>query len=261
MANICKLCDSASQLQKSHAIPDSIFRRIFRANSGKAILLKTGAGDIQYTNDSLATPQLCSKCERLINENYEKYSIDILRGGRGSASETSNGITFSGIDVNKLRMFFIAIFWRAANSTHTTYSGTVMPVEFYHKDVNKILKKAILTNTPVPSSTISIKIQRLVDRSGGFDMKILKSIIITPFHRPYGAQKNVSVCFVMEGFLITLIMPGLSFAARKHESLINRNSNIVVAEFFDIFDDQVLKDALLIFYDKAITGQSKIQKS
>lgn len=92
-------------------------------------------------------------------------------------------------------------------------------------------------------------------------METLKSIIVTPFPRPYGTQKKVSVCFVMEGFLITLIMPSLSFAARKHESLINRNSNMVVAEFFDIFEDQVLKDALLILYDKAITGQSKIQKS
>lgn len=154
MASICKLCDSASQLQKSHAIPNSIFRRLFKANSGKAILLKTGAGDIQYTNDSLATPQLCSKCERLINEKYEKYSIDILRGGRNSAIETSNGIIFSGIDANKLRMFFIAIFWRAANSTHAKYSGAVMPMEFYHKDINKFIKRAILRACYEPNAMI-----------------------------------------------------------------------------------------------------------
>lgn len=261
MSNICRLCDKESSLRQSHAIPDSIFRRLFKANSGKAILLSSGLEDIEYTSDSLDTPQLCGSCEALINTTYERYSIDALRDRWGTVKRNAHGITFKKIDANKLCMFFVAIFWRAANSSHSSYSGAVMPIEFFRNDTNNFLKQALLNNTPVPTKTISIKLQRLIDPSEGFDLNTLKDFIVVPFHRPYGPKRKVSVCFVIEGFLITLVMPGLSIKERKSDLVINRKRDIVTAKFIDIFSDETLKNFLLENYHKVKTGQSRIGSS
>ena len=201
MSNICRLCDKESSLRQSHAIPDSIFRRLFKANSGKAILLSSGPEDIEYTSDSLDTPQLCGSCEALINTTYERYSIDTLRNRWGTVTKSAHGITFKKIDANKLCMFFIAIFWRAANSSHSLYSGAVMPIEFFRNNTNAFLKRALLNNTSVPTKTISIKLQRLIDPSREFDINSLKDFIVTPFLGHTGHSEKSQFALLSMDFL------------------------------------------------------------
>lgn len=74
----CKLCNKQKDLQLSHAVGDSVFRRIFKTNSGKGISVTRGDEDITYSSDSWAEHQLCSDCEMLLNLKYEKYSLGVL---------------------------------------------------------------------------------------------------------------------------------------------------------------------------------------
>lgn len=67
--SVCKLCLNKATLRRSHAIPNSIFRELFRKANGKAVhLINDKTTPVGYTNDSLASEQLCDSCEK----NYLK---------------------------------------------------------------------------------------------------------------------------------------------------------------------------------------------
>lgn len=127
MSSVCKLCQLNSDLCWSHAISDSFFRRILGANNGKAKILDNSVIGYIECNDSWAEYQLCHSCEKHLNTSYESYSIGVLRGHGGVAQKSNAGVTFSGIDVNQIRMFFISILWRAACSSHDAYKEAVLP--------------------------------------------------------------------------------------------------------------------------------------
>jgi hypothetical protein len=244
MLQKCRLCQLDKDLENSHAIPNSYFKRIFRKNNGKGKLLTPGVVGGKNTSESFATSQLCSACEKHLNETYEKYSIDALRDKHGNTETTSHGVTFSDIDVNTLRMFFISIFWRAAISDHQAYDQAVMPEEFFHNDTSEIIREAIKNNNTIPSNLISIKLSRLTDSLYGFSNENLKDFIALFFHRPYGDSNKVSVNFVIEGFLVTIIMPGLTITQKRSDNILERKSRFFVAPFLEISRDSYL-DAIL----------------
>ena len=77
----CQLCLQENKLQNSHIIPNAIFKKLFRSNNGKAISLSSNAEQwIEHGSDSWHEELLCRDCEQLLSTNYEKYSIELLRG-------------------------------------------------------------------------------------------------------------------------------------------------------------------------------------
>lgn len=74
---VCKFCNLEAALCKSHAIPDAIFRRLFRRFSGKAIEI-SGRKFVGYSSDSWWDYQLCSGCEEKFNLAYDKKAIKYL---------------------------------------------------------------------------------------------------------------------------------------------------------------------------------------
>ena len=196
----CKLCEELKELQISHAVGDSIFKRIFRANSGKAISITSGDEAVGYCSDSWAEHQLCSDCEKLLNQEYETYSLGVLRGRNCTFSKSAIGLSISGIDQHKLIMYFLSIYWRAANSGHSSYKNVVII-----ESDNEYLRKAIINDLKIPSGKFSIKVSRVIDlsESRGFTPENMKDLIVSPFCRIYEnhRDKNKSVCFMFEGFL------------------------------------------------------------
>lgn len=245
MNTVCKLCLLSDDLRNSHAIPDAFFKRILAANNGQAKILDNSLLGYKESSDSWATHQLCGVCEQKLNIKYEGYSIGVLRGHGGVAKKSEAGVTFSGIDVNRICMFFISILWRAACSNHDSYNGAVFPYEFYETNTAEKLRLSIYDNLIVPTNLVSIKISRLFDSRVGFSAEALKDLIIAPFHRPFGTKGKVSVNFVIEGFLITLIMPGVSHNERKTHNIVNRNKNLIFAPYLEITNDIVLKEILV----------------
>lgn len=176
---------------------------------------------------------------------YEGYSIGVLRGHGGVAKKTNFGVTFSRVDVNRICLFFISILWRAACSSHKAYEGAVLPIEFYKNNVGERLRLAILNNIAIPTNLVSIKISRLADSKVGFESEKLKDLIVAPFHRPFGKNRSISVNFVVEGFLITLIMPGVSHADRKKYNILNRSQDFIVAPYLELTSDLELSRGLI----------------
>lgn len=253
----CKLCEQQSNLQMSHAIPDSFFRRLFSHASGKAIQLN-GSKRIKYTSDSLQTEQLCSDCERTINENYEKYSIAVFRNEFKNVKRTEYGIIFDEVDTSKITIFFLSILWRAAASNHESYGQAVFPSSFLKDGTVDRLKDAILNGLPIPVNKFSLKIERLYDRSNEISLEMMKGIIITPFYRQHKKTRKIEVCFLIEGFFVTVIMPGLNFKERKSERLIDIKSSKFIAKYKNFLSDQTLLRIFIEAKAKHESGMSDL---
>jgi hypothetical protein len=255
---VCKLCCETADLQKSHTIADSIFKRIFRNNSGKAITFSRDEDYITYSNDSWWEHQLCSGCEMHLNLEFEQYSMQVLRGSQGIIQKSNSGISFSQIDLNKLNTFFLSIFWRAANSGHPAYKNVVM----LDRD-NEYLRQSLKNNTPVPVNRFTVTISRLIDRTeqGGFNIDTLKQIIVSPFCRTRETSKNnnVSTCFVFEGFFVEIFVPGLKIKERNKAGVIRKSKRFLKVPYVSIFDINEIVELMVDAYGKHINGKSRIK--
>lgn len=248
----CALCLEPAELRRSHAIPDSVFKRITRKNNGQAISFNDDdVSLVDYSSDSWWEYQLCGSCEQHLNNSYERYSLSAIRGSKGNILKHDFGVTFSGIDTLKMQLFFLSVFWRAANSGNEAYKNVYIPEPW-----NNELRVHLLNETRVPLRLMTVKISRLIDRSagGGFSLNVLKSIIVSPFFRELPGRK-FSFCFLFEGFFIEIFMPGHTLKQRAGQGVINPLKNIMVAPYLNVFDIPEVVRILVAGYKKNLEGK------
>lgn len=255
---ICRLCNEEKELCQSHAIPDSIFTVLFSRNSGKAILLTSDEREIEYITDSLDTKQLCDGCEKWLNQSYESYSINLLRNTYRNTEIKDDGVHFIKVDVDQFMKFILAIFWRAAVSTHECYKGAVMAQELLPKNGAEKLRKSLYENSEIPSNLFSVKIRRLRDSTGCWDLKTLKDLIVVPFPSPYGKDKKVSVNFAIEGFYFSVVMPGLSDKGRRQDLVLYPKGEQFVSKYIDFLSINEMRELIASIDHKMEAGKSGV---
>ncbi len=246
----CRLCKSKSKLQVSHAIGNAIFKRISRKNSGKAILLSSDIHEEnKYSSDSWAEPMLCSNCEALLNENYERYGLDVLRGKTGECNKTEVGIRFSGLNLQRMNMYFLSILWRMACSGHPNYSNV-----YIEPSMKEVLRQALINNSEIPTCQITVKLTRLIDKTpdGGFSLSVLKDIILAPLIR------KSSIRFIYEGFVIDFFIPGLKRSLSSQAGVIRKQQKYLFVPFINFSDIPELFEVMLVAYGKQIEGKTTV---
>lgn len=157
-------------------------------------------------------------------------------------------------------MYFLSIYWRAANSGHLAYKKVVI----LEKD-NEYLRKAILNDLKSASKKFYIKVSKVIDLSEnkGFRDESIKEFILSPFCRIYESNKvnNISVCFMFEGFFIEIYIKNLNRKDRKKHGLLSNNKNNLVVPYLNIFDIKEIVDLMIKGYDKHVKGNSKIKSN
>lgn len=255
--DICRLCRKYSELQKSHAIGNAIFKKISRSNAGKAISISNNDERInEYSSDSWAESQLCKECETLLNDQYEKYGLGVLRAKVGDSKITENGVRFSGINLHKMNMYFISILWRMACSSHPQYRGVYIEPLAKEK-----LRQALINDLLIPTCQISVKLSRLIDRTpvGGFSLTNLKEFIVSPFTRQKSSTScDLSYCFIFEGFFVEIFQPGLKSPLSAKPGVIRKNQNHLSVPFIHVFDIPELTDLMVKAYGKQLNGRTKV---
>lgn len=251
----CKLCLKDRTLRRSHVIPNGIFKRIFRENDGKAISFSDDKSTwIEYSSDSWWEPLLCEECEDRINRNYEQYALAALRNSLRSVSvrKTGQGVVFSSIDSDRLQLFVTSMMWRAAVSTLPVYSKVYLPPVWEGEIRNCLLKER-----KIRSSLVSIRVFRLSDKTpGGFSLESLKSVIMSPIFRDHG--RNVSFCFIVEGFLLEVFVPGLKLSERNRPGVIKTSQRSLFAKYLDVFEVPELVELMVSGYGSHVEGRSGI---
>lgn len=247
---ICKLCDKENDLMRSHAIPNAIFRKLSHELSGKSIAFRLNDDSpVGFSSESWAEYQLCSDCEGLINSNYEKYAISLIRGGENNVYKSDCGVSFKNTKNDKFILFLVSILWRAAESSNPAYSSIVLP-----DGIKNDIKNYIINSINLPRNLLSIEISRLKDFTveNGFSDKDLKGIIVSPFCRV--RRNQASFCFLLEGFFVEIFFPAHQFKCRKKANVINFDGNFINAPYVDVFSIPELLDIMKCGYEKYYQG-------
>ncbi len=186
----CHLCEELAELCNSHAIPNAQFRPILRQGSGSAITARDDAATpIALSSDSWSTDQLCSSCEALMNSEYDSYGISVFKGDAGSViRRTADGISFSNVDVGKVRMFILSVLWRMSTSVHHSYLNAHLPT-----DMKNSLREALFSRQKYTASKLHVRVQRLHDSTpeGGFRSEDFRSVVMSPFIRRHGKYYSI----------------------------------------------------------------------
>lgn len=257
MIGECKLCKNLADLQISHAIGNAVFKKIFRGNSGKAICLSNGENPLHYSNDSWSEHQLCEGCEKLLNEEYEQYSLNVLRGSGCDISKSSLGVTFRNVEIKLLILYFLSIYWRAANSGHPSYGYALIG-----RDLNERLRNDIYCGNDVSVRDVGVKISRVIDASritetndsNRFTPEEIKGFIMPPVSR-----KDNTVCMMFEGFFVQVYPNGLNSKYRKEYGVLLPKKNMLLAPYLNIFKIPELVSVMVSSYGKHIAGNSSVK--
>lgn len=127
----CKLCTESKPLCKSHIIPYAVFCDAKPAGQGLN-LVTTGRIEKNKFGGEYER-LLCRDCEGRLGR-YDEYGIRFLRGDEGEVIPVLDGKMIpsdrfdlrSGVDLKKLRLFVIAVLWRASVSSRPFYQHVVL---------------------------------------------------------------------------------------------------------------------------------------
>ncbi|EPF7979348.1 hypothetical protein [Vibrio harveyi] len=124
---ICKGCGQSKKLVKAHIIPESFFKAMKSGSSPLKILSNTKGVHSKKSHIGIYDKSiLCRECEDKF-QTLDDYGYRALLGAECQQTplidnEKIVGYEFSGVDGDKLKLFFISILWRASISTHSFYS-------------------------------------------------------------------------------------------------------------------------------------------
>lgn len=251
----CRLCGNWSELCDSHALPNSLFRNVFRQSAGKAVVVTDDASTPTcYSSDSWDTELLCRACEDLLNERYDKYGVEALRGGAGGVVHGADGVTFTNVDRRRLRMFVLSVLWRMSVSSHRSYSNIDLPSSWEEE-----LHEALHVGKPVPRSRYTVAIYRLRDSTdrGGFSNEDLQAIIMSPFARKFPGF--ISICFLFFGFFIEVFLPKVPKAYSARPGVLFGASPIFFAPYLEVLDVPEIVSILGRGLQKEDEGRSRIR--
>jgi hypothetical protein len=250
----CALCLRHRDLCVSHALPEALFRFLFKRGSGKAVVVvddqstKTG-----YSSERWSDHLLCKDCEADLNQRFDSYGINVFKGQFCSIRTTSAGTTFTGIDRQRLRTFVLSVLWRMAASSNEAYAG----VQLSHV-VKEEIRAALYEKRSIRSSLAEVGITQL---KGSTVVPLLsgenlKSMILAPFTQKHGTFESIG--FLFFGFVIEVFMPR---PARKFMSGIgvaSGTSPILLAPFQDVSSFGPLLNLLVRGMDKHDQGLSRV---
>jgi len=245
------MCLEKKTLQKSHVIPNSIFRKISRNNDGKFISWDCeNDSEISYSDESWWSHKFCKECEQLLNNKYENYSLAVLRGSKVKLIKSQVGVRFLEIDCKKIYGFLISILWRSSISSHKSYSQVALGYV-----IEELMRECIINADFSAAGLPVIKISRLCDKSKGnsFSLDEIKQFICSPFAR-MSSSGHMSYCFVFDGFFVEFLICKVKIKIRDEYGLINLHSDSIFVPYLDIFSIEQVKESLLIGFGKYKSG-------
>lgn len=251
---ICRLCEEPHELCLSHAVPKSAFRLAFKECSGKAIAIADDETTrIQFSSDSWGVHLLCKGCEDKLNKKYDRYGIDVLKGQDVMVRHSQLGVTFSGIDRQRFRMFCLSVLWRVSVSHHDHYSNINLSY-LLERELHHALKHGV----KVRGSMFPVAIYRLRDSTPeGFSVESLRSLVTAPFGRKFN-NGYVSVCFVFFGFLVEIFLSKLPANLMKKPGVLAGYSQVFMAPFLEILEVPELLSLMVKGLHKHKNGLSRV---
>lgn len=245
----CALCQEQKFLEKSHIIPNAVFRAIKRKLQGKTISISDNHDEwIRYSGESWSEYLLCGACEDTISA-YESYAFDVFRGQRNiKQCHHKDGMSFSNVEYARFKIFLLSILWRAAVSRQEAFAKVKLPPSWEAE-----LRVSIMEGRPLGALKFGCKILRLNDQTkeNGFSLESLKQLIVSPFPRNQG--HTVSYIFVFEGLMLEFFCPAIPYRESKTRGIIRPIKPLFIP-YKSILDVPELRHMMMIGYHKHAKG-------
>lgn len=249
---ICELCGRLSELQKSHALPDSLFKSLFRKSTGSAIVLDTDPdSEISTSQKSWSDPLLCKACECKLNSEYDFYGDKFGKGQLGPLAFEKNFVRAEGLDRSRLRMLFLSLAWRMSRLRIPHYQHIRLDLA-----TDRRIQECLVNTTILAQNHASVCINRLHDSHGfdGFSKSDLDTTIAEPWQKKL--QRNYYVIeYIYWGYLISILIPGVSLINRSRPGILYGDANQMAIPFKDPLDVPELHQLMMHTIKKHDQGQ------
>ena len=190
----CRLCNTKSDLQNSHIIPDFVYKPIYdehlaQGNKHRAYeLFRDGVnkfGGKKVIQTGLNEKLLCRQCEQLLNERYEKFfhKLWFKKGALPAIISPGSVLQLSELDYHRFKLFHLSILFRASVSSLPEFSQVKLGL---HEET---IRGMLLDNNPGRECEYVI-IAHMVTSD---NYKINFNLITSPFKT---RQPNGSISYV-----------------------------------------------------------------
>jgi hypothetical protein len=114
MTSICALCRATATLQRSHIIPEFLYKALYDDNHHfHVISAEHGASDFKKQKGNWEW-LLCLACEQKLSR-WEDYARRLLEGGvRFSVQKRGDALYITGLNAKVFRLFQLSVLWRAS---------------------------------------------------------------------------------------------------------------------------------------------------
>ncbi|KAF0856679.1 hypothetical protein [Pantoea dispersa] len=202
MKGVCKLCLQESELQQSHIIPRSYFKRL-KKEDGKIMVVQEGKKTITGNFDP-KEPMLCRNCEQFLSKNYEHYGIRVLRDHK-NFRKNSDHIVIASFQYETFYLYLISILWRASVAKQVHYNSVQGDENLDDLLRYCIAEKRVKINKLSGlrlDHFIKISVFRVVDSTGNISDEVIKVLLSNFVQRRDEAFKGIMWYFLVEGFII-----------------------------------------------------------
>lgn len=120
-AMACRLCLEEKPLQKSHIVPEFVYKELY--NNKHQLFALSGTRKARILYKGAREPLLCWDCEQEFSR-YEDYAAKTLFR-RGAARGVAQGQfrVLSGLDYANLKLFLLSILWRFGETSLPMLTG------------------------------------------------------------------------------------------------------------------------------------------
>lgn len=250
----CRLCLKHARLCWSHALPNALFRPIFRSNDGKAIhLVDDEHTPNHYSSDSWDVELLCLACEKALNEAYDSYGMSVARGKGIGVHKDADAVTLLKLDRRRLRMFFLSLLWRFSVSDHDSYLNIQLP-----KQLQDELRIALLRQRHVPRARLTVLLSKLRDTTpeGALCQESLRELIMSPFPREY--PRFHSVGFLFMGFFVEIVLARATREFSGSPGVLDGTNPVLRIPYVDFLDVPEIAQVLVRGVGKYYSGNSHV---
>ncbi|WP_436323324.1 hypothetical protein ACSEYT_06785 [Vibrio cidicii] len=194
---ICRLCNTQADLQRSHIVPSSVLKSV-KAGESQLYVFEENTKPV-YRNVDPKEKLLCRDCEQFLSSSYEQYGTGLTKNPK-NVIKSKEHIEFKKFDYKKWYLYNLSILWRASISSLREFSGIELG------DFDLVFRQCILRNDLHLDGSVSlddvigIEMFRVIDKSARIGDKAIKNIMLSPVR--VDDNDDVLFFFMANGFLV-----------------------------------------------------------
>lgn len=185
-----------------------------------------------------------------MNENYDRYGIEVIRGRNLNVQRNEYGVKISKVNIRRFSTFIAAIIWRAAASDHVAYCNVDLKDDWFNR-----LRRIFLAGDYVSASEISVRVNRLTCIKYGLSAELMKNLVCNPFFQREGSRRGWK--FIVEGFSFDVFIPALPPSRRNGVGYLDFKKDFIFAPMHEVREHEGIFQAWMTSAMKHFDEKSK----